>query len=77
MKLIIRNGIIYDEDGIPQGSINEDYNLNRAIEAGSEAVEAIKKFVDQVNHGSFKPRTVVKEFESLLRKYDIEYEQSY
>jgi hypothetical protein len=73
MKLKIRNGIIFDaEDNdrilavMSQDATEED---ERLIELGSEAVPIIEKFVSDVNSGSFKPRTAVKEFEKILDKY--------
>ena len=75
MKLRVTNGVIYDESGDVVGAITDhDFTgiVEKTIECGSEAVEAIKDFVGKINSGSFKLRSAVKEFEKLLDKYDIQ-----
>ena len=73
MILKVRNGGIYREDGVKVAVLtNEATEQDEiAIEFGSEAAPALTKFVDQVNSGSFKPRTVVKELEKIAEKYRI------
>lgn len=72
MRLKIRNGIIYDENGLIKGTAPDvTPETERTIEGGSEAIQEIEKFVEEVKNGSFKPRTVVKRFEQLLEKYAI------
>lgn len=73
MKLKVKNGIIYDmEDETIKGTISDDsFEVQRVIECGSEALPAIQEFVEEVNSGSFKPRTAVKRFEKLLEKYEL------
>lgn len=73
MKLRVKNGIIYDEFDSIVGSLNDGVSddIERTIECGSDAIPIIQKVVDEVNSGSFKPRSIVKEFEKLLEKYEI------
>lgn len=68
----IRNAQVYDEQGdvvayLPE--YVEDY-VHRTIEIAPEAIEAIQNFVNEVNSGSLKPRSAVKEFEKILIKYN-------
>lgn len=75
MNLKIKKGVIYAcEEGIEDRAIGSIFDSateddERIIECGSEAVAAVEQFVQEVNSGSFKPRSAVKEFEKLLEKY--------
>lgn len=73
MKLTIRNGIIFNELGMPIGTLSDNATAEdeRAIELGSEAVPEIENFIEQVNSGKFKPRALVKTFEELVKKHEI------
>lgn len=74
MIVKVRNGHIYDEDGIIIGQLTREGStpeVERVIQLGSEAIPVIEDFVDQVNSGKFKPRTVVKKFEQIIDKYKI------
>lgn len=73
MKLRIKNGIIYDEFDTILGSLSDDIpdDVEKTIECGSDAIPIIKDVIDQVNSGKFKPRSIIKEFEKLLEKYEI------
>lgn len=75
MRLIVKNGFIYNEAGVIV-MIMADYlspevqeEVERVVEFGSEAVPAVEKFIDEVNSGSFKPRSVVKRFEEIANRY--------
>jgi len=74
---IKKDGIIYAcEEGLEDRAIgalfpNATEEDERIIECGSEALPAIEKFVEEVNSGSFKPRSVVKEFEQLLLRHAV------
>lgn len=76
MKLRILNDAIYDENGNIVGVVSPDANesIRKTIEAGSDAIKAIKKFVFNANRGSFKPKASVKEFEDVLNKNEIPYD---
>ena len=73
MRLKIRNGFIENEAGINIGTVVENVTIEeeKTINAGGEAIELIKEFVDSVNSGSFKPRAFSKKFESLIDKYEL------
>lgn len=72
MRLKIRNGIIYDEDGCIVGTAPDvTPEIERVIEGGSEALQEIEGFVAEINSGKFKPRVVARRFEQLLDKYAI------
>lgn len=72
-KLEIRKGIIFNQDGVPIGTLVDDDNpeYERIIELGSELIGVVENFIKQVNSGSFKPRGAVKEFERILEKHEI------
>lgn len=75
MIIKIKKGVIYrleNEIETPIGSLfdhatDED---EKTIECGVEMLPKVQEFIDNVNSGSFKPRSVVKELESVLRKYE-------
>jgi len=75
MTLKIKKGIIYTcEDGLednPIGSLFETATEEeeKIIECGSELLPAVQKFIDDVNSGKFKPRSVVKDLEKILEKH--------
>lgn len=73
MKLRIENGIIIDLDNNekPVGVMAEGFSREekRTIELGSELVPTVEKFIEDVNTGILKPRASVKEFETLINKY--------
>lgn len=77
MRLKIKNNEIWriDESGEEKliGILTDDANETdeRIIQCGSEAVPAVESFINQVNSGKFKPKTVVKEFERIINKYSI------
>lgn len=79
MKLKIKNGIIYaceEFEGSSDRAIGSLFPTateedERIIECGSETVKAVEEFIEKVNTGSFKPRAVVKEFESILAKHAV------
>lgn len=75
MKLKVRNGqLINLEDNVVLATMTEEGNdpeVERLLEFGAEAVPAVEQFIADVNSGTFKPRTVVKEFEKLVDKYKI------
>jgi hypothetical protein len=77
MILKIKKGVIYScEPGVedkPIGSIfeNATEEEERLIECGSEVIPAVEEFIKNVNSGTFKPRSVVKEFENILQKYAV------
>lgn len=76
MIIKIRKGIIYAcEYGTeePIGSIFDSASEEheRTIECSLEALPVVRKFVEDVNSGSFKPRAAVKEFEKVLEKYAV------
>lgn len=72
MRLRIRDGIIYNEDGGIVGTApNVTPEVERTIEGGSEAIQEIEKFVEDQRTGKFRPRTATKRFEQLLEKYAI------
>lgn len=76
MKIKIRKNEIWrieenDEETLI-GILTDEANAldEKIIQCGSEAVPAIEKFIQDVNSGSFKPRTAVKEFEQIIYKYE-------
>lgn len=74
MILKVKKGLVYNEDGVCVAVITDlpddiAEEVERTIEFGSEAAPAIGKFIEQVNSGSFKPRSVVKELEKIADKY--------
>lgn len=77
MRIVVLKGVIYArEDGMedrPIGSVFPSATEmdEKVIAGGSEALEAVKNFVDEVNSGSFKPRAVVKDLERILDKYAV------
>lgn len=77
MKLKIKQGVIYAcEDGIEDRAIGSLFPIateeeERIIECGSELVTEVEEFVAKVNKGKFKPRAVVKDFESILAKHAV------
>lgn len=73
MKWNVRSGLLRDEDeNIIAVMPDDSYGINeRIMESAPEAIDAIRKFIEEVNSGSLKPRTAVKEFEKILYKYDL------
>lgn len=72
MKLIIENGIVLDGDtGEMLAVLTEPHNkrFERTVECAAEAIPAIQAFVNNVNSGTLKPRSAVREFEKILNKY--------
>ena len=66
--------MVYNDQGICVAVIADlppdiAEDVEQTIEFGSEAAPAITKFIDQINSGSFKPRSVVKELEMIANKY--------
>lgn len=75
MIIRIKKGIIYAitddfEEAIGSMFDTSKYEHEQAINAGSEAYNGIKQFVGEVNNGSMKLRSAVKEFESIISKYE-------
>lgn len=75
MILKTRKGFIYNEDDVIVGTLGDDSTeeIEATIEAGSEALPAIKKFISDVNAGSMKPKKAFNTFKAILDKYDIAY----
>lgn len=77
MILRIKKGIIYaieeGQDERPIGSMFENSTEldERTVECGSEIIPVVEDFIDKVNTGSFKPRSAIKEFEQILKKYAV------
>jgi hypothetical protein len=76
MIIKIRKGVIYACDNgyeEPIGSIFDSASEEheRTLECAAEALPVVRKFIDDVNSGSFKPRAAVKEFEKVLEKYAV------
>lgn len=73
MRWTIRNGVVRDEEGTVVAMLPDDVDQfnERTIEGAPEAFEAIRSFIEEVNSGTFKPRKVVKEFETLLSRYQL------
>lgn len=75
MTLKVRNGFVYNQDGVVVAIMADSLpdemaeEAERIIEFGSEAAPALTKFIDQINSGSFKPRMVVRELEKIADKY--------
>lgn len=74
MKLTVRNGLVYNEDGtcvlvMADLPPEEAEAVEKVIEFGSEAAPALVKLMEDINSGSFKPRSIVKEIESIYNKY--------
>lgn len=69
----IRNGFVYNDEGIIVATLtNEATPLDeREITLGTQAIPVIEKFVKEVNTGTFKPRSTVKEFEKLLEMHEV------
>lgn len=75
MALKVRNGFVYNEEGVIV-MIMADYlspevqeEVERIVEFGSEAAPAVERFIQEVNSGSFKPRSVVKKLEEIANRY--------
>lgn len=70
MKLRIRNGFVEDEIGNIVATLtdNSTPEIERNITVGSQLVEPVERFIKGVNEGSFKPKTTVREFESILKQ---------
>ncbi len=75
MKIRIKDGFFYrveeGADPVIIGVCTDGFSDidERIIECGTEALPAVEKFIADVNSGSFKPRTAVKELERVLDKY--------
>lgn len=76
MLLKIKNGFIFDDDGLAHAVVvqeaitpEDQERFETTIELGSELIPAVEKFISDVNSGKFKPRSVVKELESILSKH--------
>lgn len=74
-KLKTRAGFIYNEDDVIIGTLTDSstVEIEATIEAGSEALEAIKNFVEGTKKGSLKAKKTYDSFRALLDKYEIEY----
>lgn len=77
MKIKIKGGVIFVvEEGLDDRAIGSLFPVatetdEKIIECGTESVDEIKKFVEDVRSGSFKPRKAVKVFEDLLEKHEL------
>lgn len=72
MKLKIRNGLIYDEAtgkimAVSTPDANEDFD--RTVQLGSELIPEVENFIDGVNAGSFKKKSVVDRFTNLIERF--------
>jgi hypothetical protein len=72
MKLKIRNGVIYTPEGKAVGVLSEnaDELITDSIEMGTELIDVVEEFIDQVNSGKLRPRSTVKKFENVIQKYE-------
>ncbi len=68
MKWKIREGFVKDQfdNIIAILPINSEYDNEKILEVAPRAVQDIRKFVDEVNSGTLKPRSAVKDFEKIL-----------
>lgn len=77
MILKIRKGVIYlcregmEEEAVGSIFDNATDETERLIECGAEVLPAVQNFIQNVNSGSFKPRTAVKTLEAILEKHEI------
>ena len=77
MTIKVKKGVIYScEEGLedkPIGAIFDSATEEEesTMECAFEALPAIKTFIDDVNSGSFKPRSVVKGLEQILDRYAV------
>lgn len=71
MILTIEDGFIWDEEGNMIAVLTDKATKlhTNQIELGQEAIPALQNFVARVNTGKLLPKTTVREFEELLRKY--------
>lgn len=74
MKLKIKNGFIYSYDcEEPRiiGTVDVDLTEEeqKVIELGSELVQPVISFVENVKSGKFKPRHEVKIIDAIIEKY--------
>ena len=68
----VKNEILYNEFNDPLAVIADgcsDEN-QRIMEIAPELIVSVTKFVDDINSGSFKPKTAVKEFERILNIFN-------
>lgn len=76
MTIRVKMGVIYVcQDGFEDKAIgsvfdNASFEEIKAIECGSDILPVVQEFISDVNSGSMKPRSAVKEFERILMKYD-------
>lgn len=71
-NLRVENGIIVDDIGVPVGTlIDTDSDVSKSISFGSEAVCALKEYVENIEGGGTpKPRTTYNKFKMILEKYE-------
>lgn len=72
---IKKNEIWRIEDDMPDtliGILTDEANDNdeKIIQAASEVLPAVERFIESVNSGNYKPRSVVRELEILINKYE-------
>jgi len=72
MKLKIKNGVIYTPEGRAVGVLSEhaDEKITESIEMGTDLIDTVREFIDQVNSGKLRPRSSVKKFENVIQKYE-------
>lgn len=73
MSLKVNDAMIYNEDDQIVGTVigHVTRELRREIELGSELIPEVENFIQDVNSGKLKARTVTKKFEALLEKHKI------
>lgn len=70
-KLTISKGMVWNEDGRVVFVVTEDATQQdeRAVLLSNELIPAVEEFIDNANSGNFKPKTTIKKFEDIMKKY--------
>jgi len=77
MTIKIKKGVIYScEEGIEDKPIGAIFDTatdleESTLECAVEALPAVKNFIEEVNSGTFKPRSLVKSLEQILDKHAV------
>lgn len=69
----IKDGMLWNDEDKIIAVVTEEVTQEEEsiLEASGEAVDAMKRFIGEINSGKFKPRAAVKSFENILERYGI------
>lgn len=73
MNLIVDNKVVFDEFQIAVAVLTDECTKDQENEilAGAECLIEVRNFIERVNSGELKPKSMCNKLESILYKYNL------